>query len=253
MSRHGQLNSTYISVAAIVLGALFVAIHYYNSLLFLYFPDFVLDMRWLLLSFYIAGVALIIVGSYSHSSRAGLNDLKPTHDYYLTAGLVLLTIGVFSHIIDATVGLLIDEYPYTVRSLLLLSIRRGVWWLFLAGWSLGLAGCLIVIARRRAWLGSYGSLKLARWSQCALAFGAVVVLPAMVSEGLGPLLSSDAGSLVYELLSQFLLYVYPLGVLGLTIGWAVTISMRLGKSVSLFLAFYAIFLIAMAGLFSIGI
>lgn len=235
------------------IGAVLIAIYCYGGLLVLYDLEFAFSVGWLLFFAYVVGIALAIIGVTFRMRSVGLSP-QPFRKTYLIAGLSLLTISIFGHIFDFLIGALNVTYPYALHSLLVrLFITARLGWLSPLLWSVGFVGWLLLFMGHTAWSKSLGSSNLLKWSHYVLALGAIFIFISVLFEVLPAFLPLGVSSLLCEPITIYFAFAYPLGVLGLTFGWATITSIHLSKHTFLFPTLYAAFLVTMAALFSIPV
>lgn len=241
------------SLALILIGALLIAVNSYSTLLTLYDLDLAFGLRWFLFLAYVGGIALVIFGVTFRVRSAELDPL-PLLKPFFVAGLALLTVSVFCYILDMLTSILIMEYPFSLHSVLVAQLRKV--WLSPVIWSAGIAGWLLLLVSRSAWVKSLGASDLSKVSHYALTLGAIIfsmTLSLALSESLFP---REAEFPFYEPLPVILAYyayVHPFGVLCMTFGWAAVASTHLKRFQFLLASIYAAFLVIMAVLFLIPI
>jgi hypothetical protein len=167
---------------------------------------------------FVGGIAFAVVGMTLNAHSTQSNPITQ-RKACLIAGLTLLTLSMGFNIFLFLVGLRITERTYA------LLIEPYLVYFMIAEF----AGGLILFLGLPKWSALPSLLKK---SYCAIAFGVATSLGYALISLLNLWPSNTPGSLVAQLSNPVLLFpmvLYPLGVVGLTLGWAGVFSVGVKK------------------------
>ena len=229
---------------------------YYTSLLVYYDVPPNSSLNWILLIGYLVGIEVAIIGFTLHA-RMKAHLASNVNKTIFSVGFILLTLGVFGFLFDRIFAALNATYPFSIHSLLVrLLIVRRVGWLTSVCACLGfVGGFLLLISKALSPMqprGQRPSWKKHEIGFYLLAIGAVIMLTVTIVE-FTSLLSMTIFVSLYPWVYALFAFAVPLGILGLTLGWAAAAAKRFRKTPFLLPIAYAVFLAAMLGLYFVPI